>query len=104
MKKTTKEELLVFQAFLGKSKEGNMSLIDSITKAQLKILDAISKAFNAKETMELYSSRQGEYYRMQIELFKSKFFTGKMDKDSYIKETFEALIALAKVNPVLLCI
>ncbi len=77
-----------------------MSLIDSITQAQIKILDSISKAYKTSEILKMYGSRQGEYYRMQIELLKSKFFTGKMDKEKYIQETFENLIALSKVDTV----
>ena len=94
------EELKEFQNFLAKSKAGNMSLIDSITQAQLKIQEAISKAFNAKEIMDMYSSKQGEYYRVQIELLKSKFSTLKIDKNLFIKETLEALVALSKVDTV----
>lgn len=75
-----------------------MSLMDSITEAQMKIQEAISKAFNAKEVMEMYSSKQGEYYRMQMELVKSQFLTGRIEKDQYIKEALEALVALSKVD------
>ena len=100
VKKTTKEEILEFQEFLAKSKEGNLTLVNSINEAQLKILEAISKAFNAKEVMDMYSTKQGEYHRAQIELLKSQFFTGKIDKEKYIKETNDALVALAKVDAV----
>ena len=84
-----------------KSKEGNFTLVDSINAAQLKILEAISNAFNAKEVMEMYSTKQGELHRQQIELLKSKFFTGKVDKEKYLTQTFEELMALSKVDTVM---
>ena len=77
-----------------------MSLRDSITEAQIKIQEAISKAFNAKEVMDMYSSKQGEYYRVQMDMTRSRFFTGKTTKDQYIKDTLEALVALSKVDTV----
>ena len=94
------EQLQEFQEFLAKAKEGNMSLIDSINAAQISVLEAISKAYNAKEIMNIYASKQGEYYRAQIELIKKQFFTGKIDKDKYRKDTYESLVALTKVDAV----
>ncbi len=79
-----------------------MSLVDSINEAQLKIQEAISKAFNTKEVMDMYAARQGDYHRTQIEYLKAKFFTGKIDKETYIKETFDSLIALSKIDTVFL--
>jgi len=75
-----------------------MSLIDSLTQAQIKIQEAILKAFNTKEIKEMYSSRQGEYYRVQLEWLRSQFFTQKIDKDTYIKETFDNLNQLSEID------
>ena len=96
--KSTKDQIEKFSDFLVKVKAGNMTLVDEITEAQIRIHEAISGSFKAKELMEIYAKKEPEYIRTKIQVLMRNFQLKNIDQISFTTQMMESLLRLQKID------
>ena len=101
MKSDTMEQIKEFDAFLKRAKEGDMTLLDSVQDAKIKLQEAIAKAFNAKEIMDNYAAKEPEFLRGNLTLLSSDLNIGKLTQDKFNTEASKILDRLSKIDKVI---
>jgi hypothetical protein len=98
MKKDTIDQLKEFSESLNKMKEGNMTLVDDISRWQLATQAAISEAFKTPEVIRMFAKRQPGQLRQRLNELERDSKIGKISNEVYTQQAVEILAALKRLG------
>lgn len=94
----TMEELKEFQENLDKMVKGDMTLMDALSAVRLATMAAINEAFKTPEVIRMFSSRQTDELRGQLEKCKEAYHLKTISRSQYEERATEILTALKSLN------
>ena len=101
-KEETIKQLKEFQDTLSKvrqgDEEGEFTLVDQISKAQLAIQAAVREAFKTPEVIKMFAHKQPVCLRNAFADLQEKHRLGKIEKELFISGCLEILIALKSLG------
>ena len=94
----TMEELKEFQENLDRMTKGDITLMDALSAVRLATMAAINEAFKTPEIIRMFSSRQTDELRGQLEKVTEAYHLKSITKKQYEERATEILTALKSLN------
>jgi hypothetical protein len=94
----TLEQLKEFNESLSHLADGNVTLVDELSRIKLAIQAAISQAFQTPEVIRLFAKKQPGQLRQRLTDLQRDQKMGKISGSTYTQQAVEILMALRKLG------
>jgi murein L,D-transpeptidase YcbB/YkuD len=94
----TKQQLVEFKEALDKITEGDVTLMDALSRMRVAIQAAISDAFKTPEVVAMFMKKEPGQLRQRLQQLETALKLRKIGPDAYAEQQVEVLTALQRLG------